>query len=267
MVHRFVVVLVFAGCTFDPTGESGGGGAGDSDGASTGVGPTTSNGTSVSSAGSSSSASTSESSTLTSASASTSEASTSSSGGESTDTGEPTGGSSATSQGTESSTGPVCVATPEVCDDVDNDCDEAIDEGSPMNLMCDGCRFVLSADASSYFALCPGPVAWEPARDACEPYGGDLAVIDDGVDQQALLPLVLEDYWIGLSDDEEEGHWVWVDGTDAIVDGAVMGYDGWSFDQPSGGKIENCAELDPGQSGWADSPCEQPQPYICRHPA
>ncbi len=161
-----------------------------------------------------------------------------------------------------------CVPVDELCDDVDNDCDGVIDEGSPSNLLCQNCVFTPSADGGSYFALCGDFLTWDQARTACANFGAgvDLATIDNGTDQATLLFIALGDTWIGISDLVETGHWVWVDGTDSIAGGVPVGYDGWAVGQPEG-LGEHCAELDPGQSGWADAGCDQLQPYICRHPA
>lgn len=77
----------------------------------------------------------------------------------------------------------------EICDGVDNDCDLGVDEGSPGNAACNGCTFVISADAASYFALCTGPLSWQDARDACAAFGPgvDLAIVDDPADDATLL--------------------------------------------------------------------------------
>jgi hypothetical protein len=169
------------------------------------------------------------------------------------------------SEGT--TTGAPCVPTDEMCDALDNDCDGIVDEGAPTNLACGNCLFVLSSDGTAYFAVCADFVTWDGARTECAAFGdeSDLAIIGTAADQSALLLLLLGDTWVGLSDSAEEGHWVWVDGTDSIVDGAPVGYDGWAATQPEGGG-QNCGELDPLQAGWADATCTQLQPYICRHP-
>lgn len=157
----------------------------------------------------------------------------------------------------------------ETCDGVDEDCDGGVDEGSPANAQCGGCQFVLASGGGSYFALCPGPLAWTPARDACAAFGPgvDLAKIDAAADQADLLALVGGDAWIGLSDLAETNHWTWVDSTDSIVGGQTVGLNGWGTDQPDGPGVEHCAELDPGFGGWNDVTCDQQQAFLCRHPA
>ena len=156
----------------------------------------------------------------------------------------------------------------EICDGKDNDGDGVIDEGSPRNPTCNNCDFVLSTDGLTYFALCSDDLVWSDARDACDVFGpaADLATIDNADDNTLLIELTSEDHSIGLSDIDEEGEWVWVDGTVSITGGVKQDYNGWSGTQPSGGFSQNCGELDPDQSGWADTGCDALQRYICEHP-
>ncbi|MEM6994727.1 MAG: lectin-like protein, partial [Myxococcota bacterium] len=90
---------------------------------------------------------------------------------------------------------------------------------------------------------------------------------DNAGDQAALLGEIMDDHWIGISDLGEEGEWYTVEDDLVYTQGMSQGFAGWAMLQPGGGVIENCAELDPGQGGWADSGCLQMQPTICEHPA
>jgi hypothetical protein len=157
----------------------------------------------------------------------------------------------------------------ETCDGIDDDCDGGIDEGSAANASCGGCTFVLSDDAATYFALCSEPLSWADARDACDGFGPgvDLAQIDNADDDAIIFGLITGDTWFGASDLAEEGHWVWVDGSDAIAGGVVVGYDGWGAGEPNGAANEHCGELDLNFDGWIDVDCTQLQAWLCRHPA
>ena len=171
------------------------------------------------------------------------------------------------SSGEDDSTSTTSTVDPELCDGFDNDGDGVVDEGSQANPECHGCTFVLGTSRDYWFAICTDPRNWDSARERCGVFGGDLAKIENAADQGTLLALVSEDHWIGMDDRDDEGMWFWVDGTEARDGETVIGYDGWNPNQPGGGIVENCAELDPGQDGWADAGCAQLQRYVCRHPA
>uniref|UniRef100_A0AAQ6A9V8 C-type lectin domain-containing protein n=1 Tax=Amphiprion ocellaris TaxID=80972 RepID=A0AAQ6A9V8_AMPOC len=47
--------------------------------------------------------------------------------------------------------------------------------------------------------------SWEESRNFCQSQGGDLVKIDSSDEQ--------DKFWIGLTDSEEEGRWLWVDGS------------------------------------------------------
>ncbi|XP_018017609.1 C-type lectin domain family 10 member A-like isoform X2 [Hyalella azteca] len=88
---------------------------------------------------------------------------------------------------------------------------------------------------------------WHEARNQCGLVGGDLIVFDD-CDQYHKVALYLNEqehnaYWIGGSDEAEEGQWRWVDGSPM-----TMGLPYWA--QAVFGEVEpdnpgkqNCLEL------------------------
>uniref|UniRef100_A0A8C5PHP6 C-type lectin domain-containing protein n=1 Tax=Leptobrachium leishanense TaxID=445787 RepID=A0A8C5PHP6_9ANUR len=57
---------------------------------------------------------------------------------------------------------------------------------------------------------------WMKARSFCIKKGSDLVVITSQEEQLYLMSIanMINRYWIGLNDEEEEGTWTWVDGTD-----------------------------------------------------
>ena len=64
--------------------------------------------------------------------------------------------------------------------------------------------------------------------------------------------------WIGLTDEQQEGIWKWINGTTAV-------YTDWTAGQPDGGRGENCAAI--FQLGftkaWLDVSCGSNQRAMC----
>ncbi|XP_014834878.1 PREDICTED: CD209 antigen-like protein E [Poecilia mexicana] len=55
--------------------------------------------------------------------------------------------------------------------------------------------------------------SWYEGRADCRKRGGDLVVIDDDDEQKFVATLTGWSAWIGLTDQDTEGSWKWVDGT------------------------------------------------------
>lgn len=72
---------------------------------------------------------------------------------------------------------------------------------------------------------------WEDAVSYCESLGGHLAIIESQAENDALYAYMLEQgyesAYIGLTDREEEGTWVWLDGKTAL-------YLNWHSGEPNG---------------------------------
>ena len=152
----------------------------------------------------------------------------------------------------------------ELCDMIDNDCDDVIDEWSPDNPSCDGCT--MSAIGDSVYHLCPEPkLVFEAARVLCQERGGDLVIIEtlaEGMDLQALIDDGFLSSWlIGLSDIDTEGSFVWVDGTPL-----VPGQSSWAANEPNDSMLkEDCVTLQ-NTGTWNDIDCTTPRRVLCEVP-
>jgi hypothetical protein len=146
---------------------------------------------------------------------------------------------------------------PEICDGADNNCDEQVDEGADctctpywygpkLHLLCGQARIFW--DAVSY----------------CQGLGGFLADAQD-IDENVWLATVLSELgqdraWLGLSDEVQEGNFVWVGPRQPELRN-------WARGEPSNsGGDEHCVEL--GLRGneralWNDAFCGRERVFAC----
>jgi len=92
-------------------------------------------------------------------------------------------------------------------------------------------------------------VDWGTARSSCGSWGGWLVVITDAGEQAAVASVISENAWIGLSDQEAEGNFVW-------VTGEAVSYTNWASGQPNDIGTQDCvmAFKDSGYK-WNDMSC------------
>uniref|UniRef100_A0A8C5CCV6 CD209 antigen-like protein C n=1 Tax=Gadus morhua TaxID=8049 RepID=A0A8C5CCV6_GADMO len=101
--------------------------------------------------------------------------------------------------------------------------------------------------------------SWNNGRNDCIKKGGDLVVIDSSQEQKFLLEYE-GDFWIGLTDLEQEGTWKWVDGAPLILSN-------WAEKQPDNGNKnaaygeEDCAHS--RRPTWNDVSCDTNLRWIC----
>lgn len=152
----------------------------------------------------------------------------------------------------------------ELCDDKDNDCDALVDEYSAMNASCKQCA--LWARGASSYAFCLELRTWELARGECVARGGDLVVVEDAEENDALAGQVavidggIGQWAFGLNDRAAEGKHVWNDGLPA-------GYTRWAAGEPNDTQNnEDCAVMY-NLGDWNDHDCALPRPFMCESPA
>jgi hypothetical protein len=137
---------------------------------------------------------------------------------------------------------------PEGCDEADNDCDGAIDE-IPQ---CFGC------EAVGDLLGCSGALSWGEAADACVSFGASLVSISDATENAAAAAFRGE-RWIGANDRNNEGTWIWADGT-------PFGYTNWYAGEPNDAGGEDCVGINYGRDGsWNDYNCETRLGFVCAY--
>lgn len=99
--------------------------------------------------------------------------------------------------------------------------------------------------------------SWQVSREDCLQKGADLMIINSREEQEFATNF--KPVWIGLTDNETEGIWKWVDGT-------PLNTSYWHTDEPNNaGGSENCGEL--GYFGklnsWNDKSCQYKNYWIC----
>ncbi len=108
------------------------------------------------------------------------------------------------------------------------------------------------------YMLIPEQLTWEEAKAKCEAMGGHLVTINSAEEQSFVANLALGQYiWLGASDAETEGTWVWVTGED-------FAYTNWSVGEPQGAALnEDYALLHASLGGcWVDTTSDQYY-FIC----
>ncbi len=103
--------------------------------------------------------------------------------------------------------------------------------------------------------------SWGDARSFCKDNQStsDLVTIFSPYENNHVKQIsnqMEEKVWIGLSDTEVEGSWLWVD------ERSLGEWNSWASDEPNGGRYENCVELD--ASGWNDKVCSTLRPFVCK---
>uniref|UniRef100_A0A3P8ZAU5 C-type lectin domain-containing protein n=1 Tax=Esox lucius TaxID=8010 RepID=A0A3P8ZAU5_ESOLU len=116
--------------------------------------------------------------------------------------------------------------------------------------------------SSSLYFISTAKKTWEDSRQDCVGRTADLLVINSLEEQVFIHGLNQEGFWIGLTDQVEEGKWMWVDGTELTT-----GF--WDSGQPNshGGTDEDCIakwlEESAPEKSWHDVSCNKQVFWVC----
>ncbi|XP_059195710.1 CD209 antigen-like protein E [Centropristis striata] len=112
-------------------------------------------------------------------------------------------------------------------------------------------------DKCYYFSASGVTKTWALSRKDCQERGADLAIVTT----REELDFVSKTYavtWIGLSDKDREGKWVWVDGTE------LQGDEFWQDGEPNDSDgDEDCAEVSRSAKRFNDVPCSNRYSWAC----
>ncbi|KAG7484572.1 hypothetical protein MATL_G00050830 [Megalops atlanticus] len=107
---------------------------------------------------------------------------------------------------------------------------------------------------------------WQDSRSDCQKQGADLVIIESNEEQEFITKHTMGDYyWIGLTDSETEGTWLWVDRTPL-----QKGF--WRDGEPDNSHTDmlgtthseaNCVVTVPRETAWVDTSCHLKHNSVC----
>ncbi|KAM9838702.1 C-type lectin domain family 4 member E-like [Aulostomus maculatus] len=156
------------------------------------------------------------------------------------------------------------------------------DEAMRTNGSGDACRrcealWVKRGTKCYYFSFSSS--SWGTSRRLCRDNGGDLVKINNRVEQTFLetalrgeMKHAEDKFWIGLTDSQDEGEWLWVDGSPLNPSLSFWNPnepDNWMEEGPEGEDCVRMGEKDGAHDlkCWFDKSCEEPHRYICEKEA
>ncbi|XP_055013079.1 C-type lectin domain family 4 member E-like [Boleophthalmus pectinirostris] len=140
--------------------------------------------------------------------------------------------------------------------------------------------WLLNGTQCYYFSPKRLQLTWNSSKEKCRSFSGDLIKIESTEEQEFLDGTVqhlmadrIDRFWIGLTDFETEGKWLWADGSP--LDQSLQFWmknehntepDNWKEEDEDG---ENCATMGEtdyinGIKSWYDVSCKKKMRFICK---
>jgi hypothetical protein len=117
-----------------------------------------------------------------------------------------------------------------------------------------------AGDDSLLYKFHPESLTWHEARDACVQEGAHLVMETSDVIRKYVYTKFGDrgEMWIGVSDEETENVFKWVDG-----EKVAKSY--WAYMEPNDHGNEDCVETNWGTAGqWNDRKCDAKHPFLCQ---
>ncbi|RVE75673.1 hypothetical protein OJAV_G00001130 [Oryzias javanicus] len=112
--------------------------------------------------------------------------------------------------------------------------------------------------SGSFYYISVIEKSWQNSRIDCWGKGADLIIIDSK-EENEFARKFKKRVWIGLSDRQNEGHWIW-------QDGSPLRKSFWYPGEPNNDQNnEDCAEIITFnvENSWNDAPCANAHFWIC----
>jgi hypothetical protein len=115
----------------------------------------------------------------------------------------------------------------------------------------------LRASGGAAYLICrTATLSWPEAVAACKARGAEMVTVSSAEENAYLTGLGVENTWLGFTDAETEGTYVW-------ASGVKSGYLNWGMAQPDdAGASEDCAQF-LADGTWNDNNCTAKLGYVC----
>ncbi|XP_059196469.1 CD209 antigen-like isoform X2 [Centropristis striata] len=112
---------------------------------------------------------------------------------------------------------------------------------------------------NSFYYISSSKESWQDSRSYCQQRDADLLIINS-IEEQEFTRRFQKSIWIGLTDQDTEGVWKWVDGSPLTTS-----Y--WAAGEPNSHGNEDCGEIKveikDKNKNWNDVPCNYALFWIC----
>jgi hypothetical protein len=128
-------------------------------------------------------------------------------------------------------------------------------------IVCFGAPEDARASGGHVYAVSSTKMGWREAKVTCRLLGGHLAYVDDQKEMAFLLDLAAKEIcWIGLTDEDDEGHWHW-------LNGQPLDFSYWAPGEPNhgGGRLpEHYVHIwHDAQGRWNDAVMDHQMKFLC----